>query len=835
MNKKLFAVILFLMVFVMGIKVPLITKAEDAKKENSWRYENGQLIQKKKQKEKARTRTTLNAWSKVDGQYVNDNGEIIEGAIEKGIDVSEWQGNIDWEKVKSTDVDYAIIRCGYSTNYSYYDDKKWKRNADECTRLGIPFGTYLYSYATTVEQAKSEAEHVLRLVEGYSLRYPIYFDMEDQSTISIGKEKMAEIAKTFCDTISAAGYKVGIYANTYWWNTYLTDSIYDNWCRWVAQYNSWCSYKGDYQMWQCASDGTVSGIEGNVDINFGFGRWKVKDISTDTESPQPMKKSVRLSAKIAGDKSGLQYKFVWQKDNWNKWGVLKNFDNTDNVTWMPDEAGTYTLYLDVKDTDETVTTITKKYTIKNWGNNGIDTDLESPQVKNDTINLKANVVGDSKNLQYKFVWQKDNWEKWRVIENFSDNPEAKWSPTEAGDYYLYVDVKDAEGVKDTKIIAYKIVEKSWTFKNIQISGNNEVGEKIEIQPVIDSIVPNHKSKLQYKYVWMKDDWKEWGVIKDFSTNKEMEWMPEEEGDYYLYVDVKENGEDIETKRIEVKISEPTWTYEDIDVSLLSPQLSGTSVTFTPIIDGNKYGIQYKYVWMKDNWKEWGVIKNFSSDEKAEFSAKQSGVYTIYIDVKGLDGQIKTLTKSYTFIDKVWEYYDVKVEPDSVLELGEQIQIVPEIEKTDAANLQYKYVWQKDNWKEWGVISDFSGADTMSWMPNSTGEYKIYVDVKDQWENKMTKIATISVKQGGWQYQKLEIAKQDDGLFILPQISGKTYKLQYKYVWMKDNWKEWGVISDFSENQNVEWKTNIKGKLSIYVDVRDQAGKIVTQKQEINVE
>ena len=131
------------------------------------------------------------------------------------------------------------------------------------------------------------------------------------------------------------------------------------------------------------------------------------------------------------------------------------------------------------------------------------------------------------------------------------------------------------------------------------------------------------------------------------------------------------------------------------------------------------------------------------------------------------------------------------------------------------------MWQKDNWKEWGVISDFSGADTMSWMPNLTGEYKIYVDVKDQWENKMTKIATISVKQGDWQYQKLEIAKQDDGLFILPQISGNTYKLQYKYVWMKDNWKEWGVIQDFSEKQIAKWIPQEGGNYFIYVDVKNK--------------
>ena len=84
------------------------------------------------------------------------------------IDVSEHQGKIDWEKVKPQ-IDGAILRCGYGSDYTNQDDEQFKRNADECTRLGIPFGVYLYSYADSIEKAKSEAAHVLRLIKGYKL------------------------------------------------------------------------------------------------------------------------------------------------------------------------------------------------------------------------------------------------------------------------------------------------------------------------------------------------------------------------------------------------------------------------------------------------------------------------------------------------------------------------------------------------------------------------------------------------------------------------------------------------------------------------------------------
>ena len=109
------------------------------------------------------------------------------------------------------------MRCGYGMNDRYQDDDYWYTNADACERYGIPFGTYLYSYADTVEKAKSEAEHVLRLVKGYDLSYPIYYDLEhDPVRNKLSRTQIADIAEAFCDTIEAAGYDVAIDANTDW-------------------------------------------------------------------------------------------------------------------------------------------------------------------------------------------------------------------------------------------------------------------------------------------------------------------------------------------------------------------------------------------------------------------------------------------------------------------------------------------------------------------------------------------------------------------------------------------------------------------------------------------
>lgn len=228
---------------------------------NSFRYSDGKLITSDNTASH-RAYVQYTTWPEVDG------------AVAKGIDVSQHQGSIDWQKVKNAGTDYAIIRCGYGNDETNQDDKYWKTNADACVQNGIPFGTYIYSYAENTEMAESEANHVLRLVKGYKMKYPIYYDLEDQSILDATEsdpKKIAEIAETFCNIIESAGYEVAIYANTNWFNNYLTDSRFDSWGKWVAQYNDSCTYGGKYTMWQCSSTGQVDGISGNVDLNIDYG------------------------------------------------------------------------------------------------------------------------------------------------------------------------------------------------------------------------------------------------------------------------------------------------------------------------------------------------------------------------------------------------------------------------------------------------------------------------------------------------------------------------------------------------------------------------------------
>ncbi len=129
----------------------------------------------------------------------------------------------------------------------------------------------LYSYADTVEKASSEADHAIRLLEGKKFKYPVYYDLEEDAIRKkLSKTEIANIAQTFCNKLSAKGYTVGIYANKDWFTNYLTDSCFNNWTKWVAQYNTVCNYQGKYDMWQCSCTGKISGISTNVDLNYSY-------------------------------------------------------------------------------------------------------------------------------------------------------------------------------------------------------------------------------------------------------------------------------------------------------------------------------------------------------------------------------------------------------------------------------------------------------------------------------------------------------------------------------------------------------------------------------------
>lgn len=203
--------------------------------------------------------------------YFNDLGAL---KSKTGIDVSQYQGKIDWEQVKKDGVEFAIIRLGYGMDLEKQDDAYAIYNMTECERLNIPYGVYMFSYATEVGGTKgvvSEIAHTLRLLQGRNPSVGVFIDVEQDSYKNANPVPSGATVSSIClefnKQLTVAGYKTGTYTNTYFYDTMVTNDELDNYIKWVAEYSDSCTYEKPYLMWQYSSKGSVAGIGGNVDMN----------------------------------------------------------------------------------------------------------------------------------------------------------------------------------------------------------------------------------------------------------------------------------------------------------------------------------------------------------------------------------------------------------------------------------------------------------------------------------------------------------------------------------------------------------------------------------------
>lgn len=211
----------------------------------------------------------------------------------RGIDISEWQENINWDAVKSQ-IDFAILKLGnIGDNTKFWLDPYFVRNYNECTRLGIPFGVYVYCYTNEIENARQAGREVAGYLSDKNLQLPIYIDMEDGEIAVEGKDKLSNIVKAFNTEIEASGKWAGVYANRNWFDNYLTDEVkrlYTTWIAHVDYTDNQDKYRGQYDLFQYSWGGEISGIVGNVDMNIMY-RDLIAEINGTPVQPVTPKKS----------------------------------------------------------------------------------------------------------------------------------------------------------------------------------------------------------------------------------------------------------------------------------------------------------------------------------------------------------------------------------------------------------------------------------------------------------------------------------------------------------------------------------------------------------------
>ena len=201
-----------------------------------------------------------------------ESGTVSAGSGSLGIDVSKYQPSINWAAVKSSGVDYVIIRCGYrgSSTGALIEDPYFKSHIKGAKAAGLKVGVYFFTTAVTEAEAVEEASMCAYLCNGYGLDFPIFMDCESSPRAGyngMSASQRTAIIKAFCNTVRSAGYSAGVYANKTWLSSYMNAGELSGYKIWLAQYNSAPTYSGKYDMWQYTSKGSVNGISGYVDMN----------------------------------------------------------------------------------------------------------------------------------------------------------------------------------------------------------------------------------------------------------------------------------------------------------------------------------------------------------------------------------------------------------------------------------------------------------------------------------------------------------------------------------------------------------------------------------------
>ena len=203
----------------------------------------------------------------------NGDGSLNTGTV-MGIDISKHNGNIDWNAVKNSGVQYVILRCGYRGSASgvLVEDQKFKRNIQGATAAGLKVGIYFFSQAVNEVEAVEEASMTLSLIKKYRITYPVYIDVESANGRADGISKAARtsVINAFCQTIRNSGYTPGLYANKNWLTEKINTGALGGCKIWLAQYVAAPTYGGRYEMWQYSSRGSIAGIKGNVDLNVSY-------------------------------------------------------------------------------------------------------------------------------------------------------------------------------------------------------------------------------------------------------------------------------------------------------------------------------------------------------------------------------------------------------------------------------------------------------------------------------------------------------------------------------------------------------------------------------------
>ncbi|MGM9978877.1 MAG: N-acetylmuramoyl-L-alanine amidase [Clostridium sp.] len=374
-----------------------------------------------------------------------------------------------------------------------------------------------------------------------------------------------------------------------------------------------------------------SGIESNLKIN---------SFEADKTSPQKTETAVKLTTKVDGALGEVQYKYYRYLDG--KYALIKDWSTSNTITIAPKNIGTYDIYVGVKDNAGEIVRKNVKFTFvnSNLEIESFETDKISPQKAATAVNLKTKVKGESGQVQYKYYRYLNG--EYAIIKDWSTSDTITIAPKNEGNYDIYVGVKDNSGVTVRKNIKF-------TFTNSNLEIESFETDKISPQKAATAVnlktkVKGESGQVQYKYYRYLNG--EYAIIKDWSTSDTITIAPKNEGNYDIYVGVKDNSGVTVRKNIKFTFTNSNLEIESFETDKISPQKAATAVNLKTKVKGESGQVQYKYYRYLNG--EYAQIKDWSTSDSITIAPKNIGTYEICVAVKDSTGVIVIKNVDFSF-------------------------------------------------------------------------------------------------------------------------------------------------------------------------------------------
>ena len=632
--------------------------------------------------------------------------------IEQGIDVSEWNGDINWKEVKEAGIDFAIIRVayrGYGSAGVLVEDAYYKENIAEAQAAGIPVGAYIFSQATNVKEAQEEANYILNRIKNYDIDLPVVLDFEYASNADgltgrlyeadLTAKEATDVCMAFCETVESAGYTPMVYANADMLkndlNAQTISSVYPVW---LAHYTNKTDYTGDYDFWQYTSVGKVNGISGNVDMNY---RYIESSFNTPIlTSATKTEKGVSIKWKSVEDAEGYR---LFRKTGSSSWKVIADVGGTayNDTTITAPELYTYTVRAYKGDYEEAKDNTYSKTYWSGYDSKGINfMSLATPELKS-AENVLSGVKVSWETVDgaegYIIYRKESSGASWTLLETTDDLTYTDESELDGGSRYVYT-VRacygedrswfDAGGVGLvkldtpvlTKIIKYESVELSWN----EVQGTD-----------------------QY-YVYRKVPGGYWSHVATTQDEKYTESADLETGKEYIYtVRAYKDGDRsyYDTKGLRL------WNLDTPELIKAENASKGITVSWNNVQEAEGY-----YVYRKAaGASSWTLL------------GKTAG--TSYIDQDSLKGGITYLYTVRAYRDSDKSYFEV--DGTDVVKL--EVPVLTKIIKYASVELTWKevegaesyYIYRKVPGGHWSHVATTNSGKYVEDESLATGKEYVY--------------------------------------------------------------------------------------------------------------